>query len=305
MKKTTVLIKLYLIGSVMAAAGCLTGACTAYAAESGQEIINYQSCPQIEPEDYPVMDCSLACVPLCEKIAMMTTGCSENEAEDSIVFSNTNPSYLALARGDRDIIISYEASDGTKEKLQEYDPIELTPIGKDALVFLVNVKNPIDSLTTEQIQDIYSGKITNWKEVGGEEQEIIPFQRPEDSGSQTLMRRLLMQDREMMDPEKYLISGMEGLIESVASFDGGEASIGFSVYYYASDMMANENVKLIRVDEIQPSNESIKDGSYTLINQFYCGITESSSEEAVMIRDWLISDEGQDLIEECGYVSEK
>ena len=76
----------------------------------------------------------------------------------------------------------------------------LTPIGREAFVFFVNSKNPVTGLTVEEIQGIYSGKITHWSEVGGKKQKIRPFQRAEDSGSQTSLQKL-MAGLPLMEPE--------------------------------------------------------------------------------------------------------
>ncbi|WP_279401693.1 substrate-binding domain-containing protein [Piscibacillus salipiscarius] len=72
---------------------------------------------------------------------------------------------------------------------REDKALNMTPIGREAFVFFVHADNPVDSLKVEEIQGIYSGNITNWKEVGGEDVEIRAFQRPEGSGSQTMLKR--------------------------------------------------------------------------------------------------------------------
>lgn len=261
------------------------------------------SCPKLTYEEYPEVDGSLACVPLMESLIMKVTGCTQMEASDSLEhFSNTNPSYGRLKEGEADLILSYEASVETKETLNNLEGLDLAPVGRDALVFIVNAGNPVDNLSKEQIHDIYTGKITNWSEVGGEDLPIQAFQRRENSGSQTLMRLLLMGDEEMSEEKSVVISGMEGLISAILEYDNSANAIGFSVYYYASVMNGHDNLKFLKVDGVEPTNETIRSGEYTLSNPFYCGVSSASSKEAVAIRDWLISPSGQDFVEECGYV---
>ena len=97
------------------------------------------------------------------------------------------------------LIIAYEAPESVKEELKaDGDPLEQKAIGRDALVFIVNEDNPVQSLTRQQLKDIYAGTITNWKDVGGKDQEIIAFQRRADSGSQTLFQKLLIQGGPLM-----------------------------------------------------------------------------------------------------------
>ncbi len=267
--------------------------------------------PSMSLEDYPRIDGSLACVPLCEKLAIEITGCNQNEAEQTMAnFTNTNPSYLELAQGNNDIILAYEPANETAEELKKYSykntlPLELKPIGKDALVFIVNADNPVDSLTKEQICDIYSGKIKNWKEVGGNDEEIKAFQRPETSGSQTLMRKLLMGEDGMIDPIIEEVDSMDGIIQKIKSYDNSANAIGFSVFYYASEMFHQPNLKFIKVDGVMPSNDTIQSEKYTLVNEFYSITTKKSSDEAKQIQNWLLSDEGQAFVETCGYVSVK
>lgn len=259
--------------------------------------------PVMSLEEYPHIDGSLACVPLCEKLAVRMTGCTDGEAEETMEdFSNTNPCYLYLAQNQRDLILAYEPADATKEELKEYAPLDMQPIGRDALVFITNAKNPVEDLSQEQIRDIYTGKITNWSQVGGEDIEIEAFQRPETSGSQTLMRKLLMGDQEMKEAEIELLPGMEEMIRRIKEYDNSFNALGFSVYYYASEMFQQPDLKFLRIDGISPSNDTIKSGEYPLINEFYCVTNEQSSDKAKEIQAWLISAEGQSFVEECGYV---
>ena len=281
-----------------------TGAFTAQA----QEPEKYPSVPHMSLDEYPEVDGSLACIPLMEALVMEVTGCTEMEAEASLEnFSNTNPSYERLMKGEAELILSYEASAETKETLAGEEAsgenkLDLKPVGRDALVFIVNAGNPVEGLTAQQIHDIYTGKITNWSELGGEDTEIKAFQRRENSGSQTMMRLLLMGDEEIPEKQMISIETMEGLLDTVMEYDNSANAIGFSVYYYASVMMGNDKLKFLAVDGVSPDNDTIRSGEYALFNPFYCGISEKSRENAVLLRDWLLSEEGQQFVEDAGYV---
>ena len=260
--------------------------------------------PKMSLEEYPRIDGSTACVPLCEALAVRLTGCTDAQAEETLAdFTNTNPSYLQLAEGKTDILLAYEPADETTEKLKEYDPLVKESIGKDALVFLVNEDNPVENLTTEQIRDIYTGKITNWSEVGGADMEIKAFQRPETSGSQTMLRLLLIGDASMPEAEKEMIAiGMDDIIEALKEYDNSANALGYSVYYYASEMFRQPGLKFLKIDGTEPSNDTIRSGEYPLIHEFYCVTNEQSSPEAKEIQNWLLTKEGQKFVEECGYV---
>ncbi|MBQ1310732.1 MAG: substrate-binding domain-containing protein, partial [Blautia sp.] len=217
-------------------------------------------------------------------------------------FTNTNPCYLQLAEGNRDILLAYEPAEETKQQLLRYAPLDMQPIGKDALVFIVNKENPVESVTTDQIRAIFTGEIRNWKEVGGADMEIAAFRRPETSGSQTMLRKLLLGDAQMIDEQMETVPSMEGIIDRIRDYDNSANALGYSVYYYASAMYGQEDLKFLKIDGVEPDNDTIRSGEYPLVNPFYAVVNEQSSENALRLRDWLRTEEGQAFVEECGYV---
>ena len=280
----------------------LTG-CLAFPASGGEK---EEPVPQMSYEEFPRIDGSLACVPMIEALAVKATGCTPEDAELLLEdFTNTNPCYLELAQGNRDILLVYEAAEETKEKLAEFDPLDIRELGKDALVFLVNEDNPVESLTVQQIYDIYTGKITNWKDVGGRDVEIKAFLRPETSGSQTLMRKLILGDASLVEGQWEEIPTMEGIINQLKEYENDSNALGYSVYYYASSMHQVPGVRLIRVEGVEPSNETIRSGEYSLVNPFFVVTNDQSSDKALALRDWLLTETGQAFVEECGYVRAK
>jgi phosphate transport system substrate-binding protein len=229
------------------------------------------------------------------------------EAAEKINFTGTADSFRALMGNRADLVISYEPPPAVIEEADEANfKWELAAIGRDALVFIVNESNPIESITTEEARKIYTGEITNWKELGGSDVEIEPFQRNETSGSQTLFIKLVMGDTPPMTPDtKYISGGMGPLIESVASFNNTGAAIGFSVFYYAQNMNPNDGLKFLAIDGVAPTRDTIRDGSYPHVNDFFAGIAqnEPQNSNARKIFDWLQSEDGKALIEHEGYVS--
>jgi phosphate transport system substrate-binding protein len=141
--------------------------------------------------------------------------------------------------------------------------LDLTPIGREAFVLFVNADNPVPGLTTTQVQDIYSRGITNWKQVGGRDEQIIPFQRPEDSGSQTVMQARVMQGRTMAAPLRdEQVDGMGGILSEVAEYRNSTAAIGYSFRWYATVMNGNPGIRLLAIDGVEPTPENIRNGSY-------------------------------------------
>lgn len=176
-------------------------------------------------EDFPKLDGSTACIPLMAQMMADTTGIDLEAAQSAISVSTTAYAWESFGLyPDEDytakMLVVYEAPDYVKDELKEADAqLEQKPIGRDALVFIVNEENPVKSLTRQQLKDIYAGKITNWKEVGGDDLDIVAFQRSEDSGSQTLFKKLLIQGGELMDPPTELApTAMGELVDSLAAY---------------------------------------------------------------------------------------
>ena len=258
-------------------------------------------------ENFPRLNGSTAMVPLGEAIASVLLGETREEAADLIHFSRTTQSYRELMNGQADLLISGAPPEGIYEEKEALGfEWELSTFAVDGLVFLDNENNPVDSLTTEQIQKIYSGEITNWKEVGGSDVDIVPFQRNEEAGSQTAMKKLVMGDIPLMEaPAEYVSGAMGDLVEVVASYNDSAAAIGYTVYYYAHDMKMADGLKIIAVDGVQPDAETIRSHKYPFINDSYVVIAAGLADDAPakVLYNWLLSEEGQRLVAHEGYVS--
>ncbi len=267
-----------------------------------------QAAPFLTVEEFPPLDGSTACIPLMAQMLADTTGMDLEEARSSIVVSTTAYAWQNFGLYDTTtrMLLVYEAPDYIKEELQEANvQLEQKPVGVDALVFIVNEDNPVQALSQQQLRDIYAGKITNWKDVGGKDQQIVAFQRSEDSGSQTLFKKLLIQGGELMDPPTELAPAAMGeLVDSIADYNNSANAIGFSVYYYIDQMYTKPGLRLLAVDDVAPSNETLADGSYPLCNDFYAVIHPDSAADSPerQLYDWLDTADGIACIRKAGYV---
>ena len=263
--------------------------------------------PLMSLEEYPTVDGSTATMPLMAAVLQKVCGIDAEQAESYVYASKTSQSWIALSNGDADLLLVYEAPESTKEQLAQGPELEVTAIGRDALVFIVNEQNPVESLTQDQLRDIYTGTVTNWAELGGNDQSIVAFQRDETSGSQTLFEKLLVGDRELTltDPPTELRPGMMGaLVDGLASYNNEGNAIGYSVYYYISEMYAQPGLKLIGVDGVQPEYDTIADSSYPLCNEFYVAIRADEPEDSPtrQLYNWICSEEGKQTLIDAGYV---
>ena len=258
-------------------------------------------------ENFPRLDGSTACIPLGEAICSVLLGESREDVQDLVQFNRTTQSFRNLMNGECDLLISGEPNAAVYDEMKEQGfEADIAAFGRDGLVFLVNESNPVDGLTTEQIRDIYTGKITNWKEVGGEDAPIIPIQRNEGAGSQALMKKLVMGDTPLMEaPAEYIPGSMGDLMTVVKSYDDTANAIGYSVYYYAHDMEMAKGLKLLKVDGVEPNRQTIRDKEYPHLNAYYCVIPKNTPADSPIriLYDWLMTEDGQRLVAREGYVS--
>ena len=258
-------------------------------------------------DNFPRLDGSTSTAPLGRAIAAVLLGESEEEVADLIQFSRTTQSYRNLMAGERDLVIAAEPNADVFDEMEQAGfEIQMEPFAQEALVFVVNAGNPVDSLTLEQIQGIYTGQITNWSQVGGADLPIAPFQRDADSGSQVLMEKLVMDGLDPIQPPEGLVAGsMDGLITGVMSYDNSDSAIGYTVYYYAHDMEMAQGLKILRVEGVSPSADTIRAGEYPLRNPYYVAMDANTPEQsmtAVLYR-WLLGEDGQRLVARLGYAS--
>jgi phosphate transport system substrate-binding protein len=259
-------------------------------------------------DDLPVLDGAAALLPVYASIVdcVYPEGCvtyeggsfsddnfyGENFAADSkMQYKNTVRGYTAIVDGDTDILFCASPSEEQK-KYAEEQGVELVyvPIGLEAFVFFVNANNPVDDLSVDEVRDIYGGKYTNWSEVGGANRVINPITRLEGSGSQTAMESF-MKGREIAPKSPFAVTG---------------ASIGFSFRYYMDGIVGNDSVKMLSLNGVYPSAENIRSGVYPVVMQFYAIYrADNENKNIQVIIDWILSDEGQTLIEKSGYVAIK
>jgi phosphate transport system substrate-binding protein len=284
-------------------------------------------------DNYPRLDGATAAIPFYGAMAQeLYKGLDRETVEQYVSCTRTNEAYERLINGEIDIFFGAEPSEqqqqAAKEKGLEF---VLTPIAKEAFVFLVNKSNPIDGLSVEQIQDIYQKKIDNWSAVGGNNEAIAAFQRPENSGSQTTMLSKVMKGKALPMPlQEERPEGMGGLITQTATYRNYSSALGYSFRYYATGMNPNANIKLLAIDGMKPSVANIQDGSYPFTIDVYAVTTvpidegaavgedeggsgreqpqaasqgsSSRAENTKKLIEWILSKQGQDLIEKSGYV---
>ncbi len=184
------------------------------------------------------------------------------------------------------------------------DPVEFV-IARDAIAVIINKENPIDQLTLQQISDIYSGKIDNWQEIGGEDRPIVRLSRETNSGTHIyfleVVLRLGQSDNEtLFSQDTLLLPSSEGIIAEVSD---NPNAIGYDGLGYVT-----ENVKVVAVGSnssgpyVLPSAESVNDGNYPIARDLYMYTANEPAGVVKEYLDWILSPDAQDIITDLGFV---
>ena len=206
----------------------------------------------------------------------------------------------ALINGTTDVC---EASRSMKdaEKKQVADkaggpPVEIV-VAKDGLSVYVNDANPIAELTMAQLKDIYTGKITDWKDVGGTPGKIIPYSRENSSGTYVFFKEHVLANADYT-PRAQAMPGTAAVVNAVAR---DKSSIGYGGAAYAKGIKVVKIKKEATSAGVVPSDATIKDGSYPLSRPLFFYLGPKASAEIKAFTDWVLSAEGQAIVVKVGY----
>lgn len=195
----------------------------------------------------------------------------------------------AVHEGTADIGMSSRALSAEEE-----EGIQVYTVGLDALAIIVHPQNTINGLTLEQLRDIYWGKITNWKEVGGADLPIIPIQREISSGTRGAFDEIVLEKVEASAPNLQTVVTAGDVASAVAQQEGSIGYVGFG--------NLEQNVRLIAINEVIPSPETIIAGSYNLYRPLSFLTGPLSNPLAEIFIQFVLSEEGQRYITEFGWI---
>lgn len=184
-----------------------------------------------------------------------------------------------------------------------FSPLEFV-VARDAIAVVVHLSNPVDKLTLQQISDIYTGKITNWKELGGEDRPIVLLSRETNSGTHVFFLenviRLGNADSDLLfSPDTLLLPSSEGISAEVRL---NPNAIGYDGLGYVTP---DQKVLAVAMDEnapyLLPSVETVNNGSYPISRDLYMYTAGEPTGQIKAYLDWILG-EGQTLVSELGFV---
>lgn len=178
-------------------------------------------------------------------------------------------------------------------------------IARDAIAVIVNPENPVDKLTLQQISDIYSGRISNWQEVGGEDRPIVRLSRETNSGThvyflETVLRMGNSDDKTLFSMDTLLLPSSEGIIAEVRQ---NPNAIGYDGLGYVP-----HDLKMIAIAETEggayvlPSIPTVNDKTYPIARDLYMYTDGQPQGTLKEYLDWILSPEAQEIVAELGFV---
>jgi phosphate transport system substrate-binding protein len=229
------------------------------------------------------------------------------EVRISVTGGGSGTGIAALINGTADIANASRAMKPEEKQQAEANgikPFEIQ-IARDAIAVIVNPSNPVNSLTLQQVSDIYSGRITNWQAVGGEDRPIVLLSRETNSGTHVYFLeeviRLGQQDNQtLFSPDTLLLPSSEGIMAEVRQ---NPNAIGYDGLGYVT-----ADVKKIAIagrpgeDYVLPGVESVNAGTYAIARPLFMYTRGQPAGQIKAYMDWILGPDGQQIVAQLGFV---
>ena len=206
----------------------------------------------------------------------------------------------ALINGTTDVCEASRAmKDAEKKQLADKagaPPVEIT-VAKDGLSVYVNDSNPLTELTMDQLKQIFTGKVDNWKAVGGADAKIIPYSRENSSGTYVFFKEHVLQNADYT-PRAQAMPGTAAVVNAVVKEKFG---IGYGGAAYAKGIKVLKIKKDAAATAIAPADATIKNGTYPLSRPLFFYVRANPAAEIKAFTDWVLSAEGQGIVTKVGY----
>lgn len=264
--------------------------------------------------EMPIIDGSTSTYPFTEAVYGNLFSNGRTHKQFPQKHSKSHASYERLINGEVDMLFAsvYPASDILELAEEKGVELELIPIAYDAMIFFTNADNPATGLTKEQISDIYvNNAYDNWSQIGGSDALLYPYCRNNDSGSHAQMEKHFLNGGEI-HPEvqketSYTMSNVLTDVMAAQTDDPAGYGLGYSIYYYFNNMDLFYNtkteLKLLEIDGIMPTDETIADGTYPLSNNTYIVLRKDTPQDAPArkMAEFMLTEAGQICVEQAGF----
>lgn len=265
-------------------------------------------------KEMPIIDGSTSTYPFTEEVYGRLFFNGRSHAQFPQKHSKSHASYERLINGEVDMLFAsvYPASDILELAQEKGVELELIPIAYDAMIFFTNANNPAEGLTKEQISNIYvNNAYSNWSELGGSDALLYAYCRNNDSGSHAQMEKHFLNGNEI-HPEvqketSYTMSNVLTDVMGAETENPVGYGLGYSIYYYFNNMDlfydTKTNLKLLKIDGVMPTDETIANGSYPLSNNTYIVLRKDAPNDspARKMAEFMLTETGQECVAAAGY----
>ncbi len=227
------------------------------------------------------------------------------DVELSVTGGGSGTGIAGIINGTTDICASSRKINNKEMELatgRGVSPVEVS-VALDGIAVIVHPHNKLEEFSLNQLQGIFTGKVTNWQEVGGEDRPILVFSRESSSGTYVFFQEHVM-SRQDYAARARLLPGTSALVQGVAADIGAIGYVGLGYVREAGD-----RVKAVRIQNsdgepsIAPSEKTVQDGSYPIARPLFLYTNGEASGTAKDFMAFILSEQGQKIVREAGYVS--
>ncbi|NUM55368.1 MAG: phosphate ABC transporter substrate-binding protein [Candidatus Hydrogenedentes bacterium] len=229
------------------------------------------------------------------------------EAKISVTGGGSGTGIAALLNGTTDICASSRDLNEDERQTAESKGLALQDmaVARDALSIVVNPQNPIAELTLDQIAAIYTGSVTNWSEVGGPDETIVVASRESSSGTYMFFQEHVLKTKDYA-AGALLLPATSAIVQTVSDAKGAIGYVGLGYAHEAGAKVKSLGVKAaVDAPAVMPSNESVLSGAYSVSRPLFLVVSREPAGATKDFIDFCLSDEGQAIVEDNGYVSVK
>ncbi len=236
---------------------------------------------------------STTVLPIAEECARIFM---ENNPGSQVYVSGGGSSHGVKSVAEGVVDIGDASRDLKDSEKEQYTDLVTHAVAKDGVAIIVHPSNTINDLTITQLQGIYTGEITNWKDVGGEDIEIMVVSREGGSGTRDCFEQVVLKPIEKDVTEYAIIQDSNGKVRTTIT--GSEQGIGFISLGYV-----NSDVKAVNLDGTEPTIENIRSNNYAISRTLWMITKGNPDENEQAFLDFVLSEEGQNIVSEVHYIT--
>lgn len=269
--------------------------------------IKREGAPDVE---IPILDGSTSTYNITQNIYWQFYINPQNHENYPKAHSKTSNSYKRLIDGEVEMIFVPDPSEEVKNYAEEKGvKLRYIPIATEALIFFTDKNNTADNITTEQLYNIYvNNSIENWSEIGGENADLVPFCRNLDSGSHAQMERFILDGKDLNEEirKEHTSWIMSSILTEVDYFNRnnhGKYAMGYSLYYYyfnSQTVLGPVNLKLMSINGVAPTEESIANGTYPYTTNYYAVVRDEDNPKVDAFAKLIQSEFGSEIMKMSG-----